>query len=160
MILEENYRKTTFEFKKMEFKLTSMARIYEVDKFKLHIKELDMITSLIIGLEHRLEPVERSLDNLEWNGAEERHDLEKKRLKLHDQLEDAHELWCSINNRTELVANYIEQYLSEQEAKEFHQLVRTRIKQIATLRKTSHNIDALLRELKVFGDYEIAQVSF
>ena len=60
---------------------------------------------------YRLMPLERSLQSMDWNGVEERYELERRKDKLVSQLEEAALLWKSINKRTGLIAGYIQQNL-------------------------------------------------
>ena len=60
---------------------------------------------------YRLMPLERSLHNMEWNGVEERYELEGRKDKLVSQLDEAASLWKSINRRTGLIAGYIQHNL-------------------------------------------------
>ena len=48
---------------------------------------------------------------MDWNGVEERYELERRKDKLVSQLEEAASLWKSINKRTGLIAGYIQQNL-------------------------------------------------
>jgi protein Shroom len=54
-------------------KLQIEGRQNEVDKYKLHVEEVDKITSLILGLSSRLAKSENALINLQknWNEDEE-----------------------------------------------------------------------------------------
>ena len=54
-------------------RLSTEARQNEVDKYKLHVDEVDKITSLLLGLSSRLARSEISLINLKknWNEDEE-----------------------------------------------------------------------------------------
>ena len=70
MMLQETLR----VLKRLEDKMRIVARTYEVDKLKLHIQEIEKIIALIVSLTYRLVPVDTSLANMEWNGAEERLD--------------------------------------------------------------------------------------
>ena len=64
-----------------------------------------------MSLMYRLMPLERSLQLQDWNGVEERYELERRKDKLVSQLEEAALLWKSINKRTGLIAGYIQQNL-------------------------------------------------
>ena len=54
-------------------RLNTEARQNEVDKYSLHVEEVDKITSLLLGLSSRLARSEISLINLKknWNEDEE-----------------------------------------------------------------------------------------
>ena len=125
LMLQETLR----VLKRLEDKMRIVARTYEVDKLKLHIQEIEKIIALIVSLTYRLVPVDTSLANMEWNGVEERsdkqslkselylmkkhvrYDLERRRTKLLEQLEEARVLWRNIKKRTGVVAGYIQQNL-------------------------------------------------
>ena len=53
-------------------RLSTEARQNEVDKYKLHVDEVDKITSLLLGLSSRLARSEISLINLKKNCNEEK----------------------------------------------------------------------------------------
>merc|ERR1712173_501927 len=48
--LKEEMQYTSSEFEKIGEKLIKVARMYEVDKFNLHILEIEKIMALILGL--------------------------------------------------------------------------------------------------------------
>ena len=146
--LQEEIQYTFTEFKKIEHKLVEVARMYEVDKFKLHILEIEKIMALILGLKRRLEQVEYSLNSFEWNGVDERFDLKWKREKLINQLDEAKELWAFIDRRTGVVAGYIEHYLSYQTVIQFRQLVKNKVNQMVEIRTLKNNIAVLLDKIK------------
>jgi len=146
--LQEEIQYTSTQFKIIELKLVEVARMYEVDKFKLHILEIEKIMALILGLKHRLEQVECSLNSFEWNGVDERFDLERKREKLINQLDEAKELWTFIDRRTGVVAGYIEHNLSYQTVIQFRQLVKNKVNQMVEIRTLKNSIAVLLDKIK------------
>ena len=52
-------------------KLQMEARQNEVDKYKLHVEEIDKITSLVLGLSSRLAKSENTIINLQKGWSEE-----------------------------------------------------------------------------------------
>ena len=58
-------------------RLSTEARQNEVDKYKLHVDEVDKITSLLLGLSSRLARSEISLINLKKNCNEDEEVREK-----------------------------------------------------------------------------------
>ena len=44
-------------------------------KFKLHVSEIEKIVSLILSLVGRLFKIVTALENMEWNGVDERYDM-------------------------------------------------------------------------------------
>ena len=146
--IQEEIQYTSLEFKKIEDKLVDVARMYEVDKFKLHILEIEKIMALILGLKHRMTQVESALNNFEWNGVEERFDLERKRDKLIKQLEEAKELWTFIDKRTGVVAGYIEHYLAYETVVQFRQLVKNKVNQMVEIKTLKNDIGLLLHIIR------------
>ena len=106
---------------------------------------------LTLGLNYSLSSIESVLNNLEWNGVDERDDLERKRDKLLNQLEEANYLRCCIDKRTGVVAGYIEHYLRYQDVVQFRQLVKTRMNQIIELKKVEKEIAERKRQLKAMN---------
>jgi len=104
------------------------GRQNEVDKYKLHVEEVDKITSLILGLSSRLAKSENALISLEknWNEDEEL-SLRKKKEKLVEQLEEAKALKASIDKRSAIVSNILLQYLSESEYNQYRLFIRTKV---------------------------------
>ena len=122
--------------------------MYEVDKFKLHILEIEKITALILGLKHRINQVESSLNNFEWNGVDERYDLEMKQEKLINQLDEAKHLRTLIDKRTVVVAGYIEHYLSYETVIQFRQLVKNKVNQMVEIKTLKNDIAVALKNMK------------
>ena len=83
-------------------------------QYYMDLQEIEKIISLVMSLMYRLMPIESSLNNIEWNGVEERYELERRKEKLVSQLEEAKILRKSINKRTGLIAIYIKQTLFNQ----------------------------------------------
>ena len=117
-----------------------METVNEVNKYKLPILEVEKCVRLLLSLWHRLTPIEASLDYMDWNGADERYELERKRDKLLGQLEEAKELQCSKDRRTEVVAGYIEHYLQEQDVVRLRLLVKNKVNQIIELQKVKRQV--------------------
>ena len=68
------------------------------------VVELGKIVSILLSLSGRLVRVENALLSLDWNGVEEREELEARRAKLMAQLDEASMLKESIDRRSKLVA--------------------------------------------------------
>jgi len=146
--LKTEIQETLRALKRLEDKMRIVARTYEVDKLKLHIQEIEKIISLIVSLTYRLIPVDNSLANIDWNGVEERYDLERRRAKLLEQIEEARLLWRSIKRRTGLVAGYIQQNLPFQDVLSFHQSMSRRVEEILQLKELQEKIKETELKLK------------
>ena len=57
-------------------------RLHKVDKYKLHIAEIDKIVNLIFSLKYRLDPVENALKMFDWNGVDEIINLKENETKF------------------------------------------------------------------------------
>jgi len=109
-------------------KLKLEGRQNEVDKYKLHVEEVDKITSLILGLSSRLAKSENALISLQMNWNEdEKLSLRKKKEKLVEQLEEAKALKASIDKRSTIVSNILLQYLCESEYNQYRVFIRTKV---------------------------------
>lgn len=100
--LRLEWRLHSEQCRSLESGLELVARTYEIDKFRLQVSagdftmltisqmvELGKIVSLLLSLSGRLVKVENALLSLDWNGVEEREELEARRAKLGEQLEEA-----------------------------------------------------------------------
>ena len=105
---------------------------------------------------------------MDWNGVEERYELERRKDKLVSQLEEAASLWKSINKRTGLIAGYIQQNLfyqvgpvwlllwmslmdvlvSFQDVVNFHHCIVQRVDQILELKELQEQIKEAEIQLK------------
>ena len=70
------------DWQRMEDRFGDEGTDYEVKKLKLHWSEIEKFLSLIISLTSRLSKIVTALENMEWNGVDERYELEKKKINL------------------------------------------------------------------------------
>ena len=68
------------------------------------------------------------LANMEWNGVDEREDLERKRDKLEDQLKEAKLIWYKIDKRTETVSGNIEYHLTRLDGIRFRRMIKRKVR--------------------------------
>ena len=78
---------------------------------------------------------------MEWNGVEERDDLEKKRDKLVEQLKEAKIIWGNIAKRTRVVMGFIEKFLSRVESIKFRRLINRRIRTMLEIKEIQEDIE-------------------
>lgn len=94
-------------------RLRQEAAASEVDKFSLHVEEMDKIASLLLGLSSRLARTENGLAlvreqaSAAWDEGQERALLGKKE-KLEQQLEEAKALKRSIDRRSVAVSAMVQ----------------------------------------------------
>ena len=77
---------------------------------------------------------------MEWNGVEERDDLEKKRDKLMEQLKEAKIIWTNIKKRTRIVIGFIEKFLSRAESINFRRMINRRIRTMFEIKEIQENM--------------------
>jgi len=120
--------------------VASSARVFEIDKFKLHIAEIGKIVSLILSLSGRLAKLENALLGLEWNGVEERDDMEQRRDRLLEQLDEAKDLNRSIKKRSEVIKGYLVTYLSKAQLSRFEEFIKKKISLMIDLKEIQEKI--------------------
>ena len=103
---------------------------------------------MILSVTGRLAKVTNTIENIEWNGVEEREELDRKKEKLSEQLEESKLLWNSISKRAMLVAGSIEQYLRMQEGVQFRRMIRQKVKLMLEIRDIQEKIDLNEKQLK------------
>jgi len=135
----------------LESGLELVARTYEIDKFRLQMVELGKIVSLLLSLSGRLVKVENALLSLDWNGVEEREELEGRRTKLTAQLDEAIALKVAIDRRSSTVADYVESYLGAEERERFLEVVTTKVRLMVEIRE--------IQEKVRLGETQLAAVS-
>lgn len=117
------------------------ASLAEAEKYKLHVEEIDKITSLLLGLSGRLARAENALLMLVKEAdPEEKRILEGKRDKLRDQLEEAKRLKENTDRRAIQVAKVLNQYLSEDEYADYDHFIKMKAKLIMDAREIDDKI--------------------
>jgi hypothetical protein len=139
--LELERDENEMDWQKMGQRLQESAPSYTVEKFNLHGSELEKIVNLILCLTGRLVKVANALDTMAWNGVDERFDLEQKRDKLSDQMDEAKLLWNSIDKRTGIVAGHIEQYLSKQEGVKYLRMIKRKVKLMLEMKEIQEKLE-------------------
>ena len=97
--LEQENQENEEKWEDLQDRFSEVAPDWLVQKFDLHKSEIEKIVALILSLTGRLVKVTNTLENIEWNGVEERDELDRKQKKLTEQLEESKLLWNSINKR-------------------------------------------------------------
>ena len=136
------------DMRKIEERLKETATDYEVNKFRLHGSDIEKIVSLVLSLTGRIEKILGSLDNMDWNGVEERDDLERKRDKLLEQLKEAKLIWNNTGKRTRIVIGYIENFVSRVEGIKFRRLINRRIRTMFEIKEIQEKIEIKRKQLE------------
>ncbi|XP_042234673.1 protein Shroom3-like [Homarus americanus] len=122
-------------------RVEARARLAEAEKYKLHVEEIDKITSLLLGLSGRLARAENALIMLvEDADPEEKRILESKRDKLSEQLEEAKRLKENIDRRAIQVSKVLNQYLTEDQYADYDHFIKMKAKLIMDAREIDDKI--------------------
>lgn len=131
-------------------KMGQEASTPEMDKYNLHVEEVEKITSLILGLSSRLAKTENSLANLKratWDEDEEA-SLIKKKEKLVSQLEEAKELKASIDRRSTMVSRTLLARLGEEQHNVYRTFLRTKVQLLVEQRLLAERSEAATLQLE------------
>ncbi|XP_054276489.1 protein Shroom-like [Macrosteles quadrilineatus] len=120
-------------------RVSALAKPQEATKFRLHIKEVGHITSLLLGLSGRLARAENALLTLPDDHVD-RKTLEGKRDKLQTQLEEAKELKRNIDRRSDSVSAMLYKYLTAEEYADYDHFINMKAKLLIDSREISDKI--------------------
>jgi len=113
----------------------------QVLKFKLHLEEIDRITSLLLGLSARLARTENALNSIPSNSSnKEKALLEDKKCKLEEQLSEAKRLKESIDRRSSGIADFLQTHLNTETYEDYQHFVKMKAKLIMDSREISDKI--------------------
>ncbi|XP_071548417.1 uncharacterized protein [Panulirus ornatus] len=122
-------------------RVEAKARLAEAEKYKLHVEEIDKITSLLLGLSGRLARAENALLMMVDDAdPEEKRILESKRDKLSEQLEEAKKLKENIDRRAVQVSKVLNQYLTEDQYADYDHFIKMKAKLIMDAREIDDKI--------------------
>jgi len=126
-------------------KVMQVAQPNECEKYKLHVEEIDKITSLLLGLAARLARAENAFALC--TDQSEKEQLRVKRDKLADQLEEAKKLKQNIDKRSFTVLSMLRKYLSDQLLADYDKFIKTKARLIMETRQLNDKV-ALSEEQK------------
>jgi hypothetical protein len=149
--LELEYEENELECNKLEDRFREVAEGSKVEKFLIHWSEIKKIVALILSLTGRLVKVVNILDNMEWNGVDEREDLQRKRDKLEDQLKEAQLIWYKIDKRTETVSGYIEQCLTRLDKLRFMRMIKRKVRLMMEMKEMQEKLELAEKQLKAIN---------
>lgn len=107
-------------------KLSAVAEEKEIHQFSVHVKELVSLQNLILGLAARLAKVEENLKSAKEPPLEDNSviiGLEKKKIKLVEQLSEAQWIKRNIDKRSEKVERSLLKNLGEEKLRSYKQFV-------------------------------------
>ncbi|XP_054722221.1 uncharacterized protein LOC129231861 isoform X2 [Uloborus diversus] len=122
-------------------RLGKLAKPNELEKFNLHVEEMEKILSLLLSLSGRLAKAENILENLpKESNLEEKKILESKRDKLKEQHEDARRLKESIDRRSFQVSAFLRRYFTDDEYTDYNHFLKMKTKLIIDIRELDEKI--------------------
>ncbi|GFY57164.1 protein Shroom3 [Trichonephila inaurata madagascariensis] len=127
--------------KEIANQLQTVAKPSEIEKYLLHVEEMEKIVNLLLSLSGRLARSENILKNMQESNSEEKKLLEAKRDKLKEQHEDACRLKESIDRRSNQVSTFLHKYLSDNEYADYDRFIKMKTKLIVDIREIDEKIN-------------------
>lgn len=136
----------------------SHAEIHEIEKLKLHINEIETITSVLLKLSSRLVKVENDLsiatDDTKVKSLHmfvlsvwlfQVHLLEQ-RAKIREKHDEAKNLKDGIDRRSRLVTNFLRKYLSNEQFDDYEHFIRMKSNLLIDSKDLEENIAYLHKQ--------------
>ncbi|XP_076362697.1 uncharacterized protein LOC143253179 isoform X2 [Tachypleus tridentatus] len=118
-----------------------LAKPNEIDKYKLHVEEMEKIINLLLSISGRLARAQNALMCLPEDTTEkEKRVLQAKCEKLTCQYEEAWRLKESINKRSQQIAKFLLQYLSGDEYSDYEHFIKMKSKLLIDAREIDEKI--------------------
>ena len=144
--LTKEYQANKESWRMLEERFFDVVDRSKAEKLHTHSQEIEKIVALASSLSGRLSKVMQAIDSCEWNGVEEREELERKKCKLVDQFEEAKILWRNIERRAESIADIIRIHLGDADVMMFKMLTRKKILLLLEKKEIEENIESTLKQ--------------
>ncbi len=148
--------------------IESNAESNEIEKFKLHINEIDTITSILLKLSNRLAKVENDLSTLsdsdEHTKVNIRHvfkdgnfyflfqtSLLERREKAQQKHDEAKSLKDGIDRRSRLVTNILRKYFSNEQYDDYEHFIRMKSTLLMDGKDLEENILILEKQIQILN---------
>ncbi|XP_076352192.1 uncharacterized protein LOC143247684 isoform X2 [Tachypleus tridentatus] len=127
--------------KEVTSRVEQLAKPNELEKYRLHVQELEKIISLLLSLSGRLARAQNALVCLGPDiEEEEKKALEAKCDKLSEQHEEARWLKESIDKRSHQVSTFLRHYLSTEEYADYDHFIKMKSKLLVNIREIQEKI--------------------
>lgn len=127
-------------FYSLQSKLVKCATYNQLEKYKLHIKEIEKITSLLSSLVFRKEKLkkglEREKDYLEMHG------FESKLEQVEERINEANGLKKNIEKRNTYILEYLENYLNYSELQDYKENLNLKMNLVREIRKIENDLNS------------------
>ena len=134
----ENEQVNSF-FYCLQSKLVKAATYNQLEKYKLHIKEIEKITSLLSSLYFRKEKLKKGLER--EKDYLEKHGFESKLDQVEERINEANGLKINIEKRNTCILEYLENYLNCSELQEYTENLNLKIDLVRQIRRLENALN-------------------
>ncbi|CAF1059053.1 unnamed protein product [Rotaria sordida] len=127
--------------------IESKAELNEIEKVKLHISEIDTITSILLKLSSRLAKVENDLLMITDDNAHTKASLLERREKIQEKHNEAKSLKDGIDRRSRLVTNILRKYFSDEQYDDYDHFIRMKSTLLIDTKDIEENITFLQKQI-------------
>ncbi|XP_022256449.1 protein Shroom2-like [Limulus polyphemus] len=122
-------------------RVEQLAKPKELEKYRLHVEELEKIINLLLSLSGRLARAQNALVCLRPDvEEEEKKALQAKCDKLSEQHEEARRLKESIDKRSHQVSTFLHRYLSSEEYADYDHFIKMKSKLVMDAREIDEKV--------------------
>ncbi|CAF0835230.1 unnamed protein product [Adineta steineri] len=127
------------------------AESNEIEKFKLHINEIDTITSILLKLSSRLAKVENDLLMISDHNEHTKASLIDRREKAQQKHDEAKALKDGIDRRSRLVTNILRKYFSNEQYDDYEHFVRMKSTLLMDEKDIEENLLTIEKQIEVLN---------
>ncbi|CAM4916125.1 unnamed protein product [Rotaria socialis] len=165
-ILKENQRTINEEIednKNLGIKLLNIiesnAESSEIEKFKLHIDEIDTITSILLKLSTRLARVENDLLMISSSNEHTKASLIERREKAQQKHDEAKSLKDGIDRRSRTVTNILRKYFSNEQYDDYEHFIRMKSTLSLDAKDLEENISTTEKQIEILNHISLSDLS-
>ncbi|CAF0900736.1 unnamed protein product [Didymodactylos carnosus] len=128
------------------------AQASEVEKFKLHINEIDTITNLLLKLSSRLAKVENDIQCLQENIDERtKNCLIERRDEMQLKYDEARTLKDGIDRRSRLVCDILRKYLNDEQYADYDYYIKMKSTLHMDLKDIEEQIQLIEKQIQLLN---------
>ncbi|CAF3630054.1 unnamed protein product [Adineta steineri] len=146
-INDEIETNTTLGLKLIDI-IESKGESNEIEKFKLHISEIDTITSVLLKLSTRLAKVENDLSIITDDKDQTKASLLDRREKIQQKHDEAKSLKDGIDRRSRLVKNILQKYLTSEQLDDYDHFIRMKSTLLIDAKDIEENIVLIQNQIQ------------
>lgn len=123
----------------------------EIEKFKLHINEIDTITSILLKLSSRLAKIENDLLILPENNDQLKTNLLERREKAQQKHDEAKTLKDGIDRRSRLVTTILRKYLTNEQYDDYEHFIRMKSTLLMDAKDIEENMSIIEKQIEILN---------